>query len=157
MTAQTTSSVSRDIPTLLALLRRQVAMFEHLQRLSHEQARIVQESPADALLALLATRQRFTDALTQLQAEIEPYRSDWPVVRAAFAGQDGAEVDRLVDRSATLLEQILGQDDRDRESLQALHARIGSELGKINHVSRARNAYTSAPSASDNRFTNRQG
>ncbi len=157
MTTETTSSVSHDIPALMDLLRRQVALFEQLQRLSREQARVVQEGTVDALLALLAKRQRFTDALTQLQLQIEPYRSDWPAVRAAFADSDGAEVDQLVDRSAAMLEQILGQDDRDRESLQAIHARIGSELGKINHVSRARNAYASLPSASDNRFTNRQG
>ena len=157
MTADTTSTVSHDIPKLLDLLRHQLALFEKLHRLSEEQGRAVREGPTDALLTLLARRQRFTDELTELQSRIEPFRRDWSKVRAAFAPSEEAEVDRLVDRCGSLLDEILSQDDRDGESLQTIHGRVGRELGKINHVGRALHAYTSQVLPADNRFTNRQG
>ena len=107
MTEPITCPISNVEPPIILLLRRQVALFEQLAKLSEQQAGLVGKGPAEALLSLLARRQRFIDELTHLSAELEPFRVDWARTRSELDQGHAASADELVERSQSLLDLIL--------------------------------------------------
>ena len=157
MTNSAASQAAEETPAIIVLLRRQLDLFEQLGELSEQQSRVVHEGPADALLTLLAARQRQIEQLTVISAELEPYRADWASTRAELTPVQQARVDELIATTQGRLDAIIRQDDRDREQLKQMQQKIGGELTKLTHAGTAVRAYQAPASGSTNIFTNRQG
>ena len=69
-----------DVSELVSLLEKQRDIYLQLQSLSGDQAGLIAGGSAEALLGLLADRQKRVDELTRINVDLEPYRSRWDEV-----------------------------------------------------------------------------
>ncbi len=157
MTGSSTQSIDHSDPPLLALLKKQVSLFEQLAGLSEQQTGLIGAGPSEALLTLLASRQRCIDALAAVGNQLKPFRAKWPEARQHLNEQQESAADRLIERAQMLLDAILKQDDRDRCALQRLQQQIGGELTRVQHGGRANRAYQTGGASQASRYTDRRG
>jgi hypothetical protein len=160
MTATTPASLTYDVPGLIALLRHQRDLYTDLHELSERQAPLVEQGAAEALLEVLARRQKLIDELAQINAQLSPYREDWSRVWRHVPEPDRPEVSALLKTVSDLLAAILEQDEADRARLQSSQDRVKVEMKKINGGTLAVRAYGGRPmagvSSAAPRFTDRQ-
>ena len=143
---------------LLALLERQVRVYEQLRELSGRQGRFVDEGQAEPLLRLLAQRQHLIDELTRLNAELEPMRRDWTDRLAELDEPTRRRINDHVDQMQRLLREIMQQDERDRASLSGRRDQASGELRAIRAGAAVNKAYGQAAAPTDlNRYTDQQG
>lgn len=153
MTATALGPAAARPSPLVALLTRQRDLYRELKTLSDQQATLIEESQTDRLLSLLAQRQRLVDALTELNRELVPVRQALPQVSPPQREQ----VRLLMDEVDTLLQQIIEQDDRDRQNLQAAQRGVAAQIRQVRQGGAAAHAYRPAPQSASARFTDRQG
>lgn len=135
---------SAEVPRLFALLEKQRALYQSLSELSRQQAGTIAEGRADALLAILAARQKLIDQIGMLNADLDPFRQRWDAILAALPAGERARAGDLVKQVQQLLGQIVEQDERDRNALTVARNRVQTELQKMNNVGGAINAYRSS-------------
>lgn len=145
-------SFAKPAPSLVALLTQQRDLYRQLKLLSDEQATLITDGHTDRLLTLLAQRQRLVDTLTSLNRDLV-------VARQGLGASDQGARDRvrlLMDEVDVLLQQIIEQDDRDRQSLQSAQQQVANQLKGVRQGGAALSAYR--PSIQPGpRFTDRQG
>jgi hypothetical protein len=160
------TAVPGNISALVALLERQRSIYQQLRTLSDQQGPLVAEGHAEALLSLLAQRQRLIDAAMDINAKLDPYRKRWAEMWATLPAAERERVGALVKDVQDLLAAIVQQDERDRQILQTAKANVGAELQQINRATAAASAYRAAPNAyraaagvgsGANRFMNQKG
>jgi hypothetical protein len=147
-----------DIPRLLLLLQRQRDLYTQLRGLSADQSDHVQRGSAEALLGILAQRQRLIDELAAINEELGPYRQSWGRVWQQVPQAQQPQVNALLAELDGLLKGIIDQDERDRRQLQAAKQQVGHELKKMSAGNNAVGAYNRrtagvAYAATNPRFT----
>lgn len=145
-----------DIPALIALLRRQQAIYRQLRQLSDSQSALITQGQPELLLTILSQRQKLIDDAAMLNTDLEPFRRRWAAIWAGLNDGDRQTIGDMVREVQEMLGAIVQQDERDRQSLQAAKGRVGAELQGLTRAAGAVNAYRQAPAAG-NRFTNKQG
>lgn len=153
-----------NIPALVALLEHQRSLYQQLRTLSDQQGTLVAQAQAEALLGLLAQRQKLIDHITTVNAELDPYRKRWTELWGELADGQRRQIGSIVQEVQDLLGAIIQQDERDRQTLQTAKGRIAVELQKLSRAGQAIQAYRTSPATADpsvgggnNRFTNQNG
>lgn len=145
-----------DLVSLVALLKKQQAIYQQLRQLSDQQATLIDQGQPEPLLALLGQRQKLIDDAAGLNTQLDPYRRGWTSLWAGLGDADRQTIGNLVRDVQDLLGAIVQQDERDRQALQEAKGRVGAEMQKLSRGAGAVNAYRSVPTGL-NRFTNKQG
>jgi len=141
MTVKTPQSPSQQADALLALLTEQQHLYSQLLSLSSQQAQSIRDGSTEQLLALLSQRQSVIDSITRLNTQVAPYRDNWPTLREQVQPQQRQQVNQVLDEIELMLNQVVEQDERDRDELKGVQAQIGTQMGQVNQAGRAIQAY----------------
>lgn len=127
--------------TVMGLLGKQLELYRRLEQLADEQRRLIEIDDARPLLRLLSQRQKLTASLTQLGADLAPYRKRWDEIRSALVPAKRQVLDDMLDESRVRLRKILDKDDADGRLLAARKARIAQSMGTLETARRTLDAY----------------
>ena len=123
--SQTTEA---DAEKVICLLRRQVGIYTHLEKLSGRQRDLIAAEDQQQLLTLLAERQKLVDELGALNRETVV-----PSLRT--------EADQLVGCAGEILQRILGADEQDARILSARKAQTANQVTALAQSRQAFDAY----------------
>ncbi len=143
---------------MFRLLTEQRDLYRQLKALSDQQSASIQEGSTEQLLSLLSQRQNVIDSLSRLNGELAPYRDRWSQIADSVDDARKTQLRDMLDEIEQLLQQVVAQDEKDRESLKLAQRQIGTQLTRVGQAGRVLKAYT--PADSDARppvFTDRQG
>jgi len=157
MTAQTIPFPAGEAAELFGLLTRQRDLYSELETLSAQQAGLIAEGKAEALLTVLSKRQTLVEDLGRINDEIGPYRGRIPEIAESLPEGNREELRGLVDQVQSLLKAIIEQDEQDRVKLEEAKAEVGNQLSQTARTGMAINAYQQRPSRPDARFTDKAG
>jgi hypothetical protein len=145
------------VGVLISLLTAQRDHYRKLKTLSDRQQQLVADGQVESLLSVLAERQGHVDALTRLNEQLAPHRT--AMTGAAEQAEPGQreQLRGLVDEVQTLLDQIIQQDDQDKEKLTADRDRVKTQVQKVNVVPAALAAYRGKATTPAARFADRKG
>jgi hypothetical protein len=158
MTVKTQESPSQQVIALLGLLAEQRDLYSQLKSLSGQQAQCIREGSTEELLALLSQRQAVIDSLSRSNIQVAPYRERWPSILGFVDPAQRERVRVILDEIEQMLNDVVAQDECDRDELKGVQNQIGSQMSKVDQASRAARAYgvpTSSPQLPT--FTDRQG
>ncbi len=141
---------------LIDLLERQRSMVDRLAELARQQSSLVERGETEALLSLLAERQRIIDDFVATQDDLAPLSQGLQERLSAVAAQDRRRVGALIDRINDALADVMRCDDHDQRTMQAERDRIREDLAGVGTSKQARRAYLGAR-AVNNRFADQQG
>ncbi|MHC4993530.1 MAG: flagellar export chaperone FlgN [Planctomycetota bacterium] len=145
--------------TLIDLLEQQRGIYIHLHELCSLQSQHVADGDPEPLLALLGKRQRLIDELTRLNACVAPYKKNWNTLWSQLQSDDQNVIDALIDQVQALMEEIVAQDEKDRQALSEQRDEVGTQLQNIHTGNALNKAYGPKPAAHgvDPRYTDQQG
>jgi hypothetical protein len=151
--------VAAWLPRLAGLLDEQCGLCAQLESLSARQSEAVRAGDTDVLLRVLGQRQSIVDRVSQINASLEPFRSQKESLlgRLGPAQRDG--VVQKVGRIAALVESVRARDDADRASLEKQRSRVADELAGLTRGRGAAAAYVNMAvmGAGGPRFQDRKG
>ena len=136
--SQTTEA---DAEKLISLLRRQVGIYTHLEKLSGRQRDLIAAEDQQQLLTLLAERQKLVDELGALNQGLVPLQEYWRANRETVAPSLRTEADQLVGRAGEILQRILGADEQDARILSARKAQTANQVTALAQSRQAFDAY----------------
>lgn len=145
------------VEPLLTMLEQEKAIYDKLMELSRRQRAIVEQGDAEPLLALLDQRQTLIDQLVALNAQLEPYRRDWPDLWSQLNETQQEEVRQAMDQVQRMLDHILEADEKDRTTLTARRQRVGQQINKVQQGTNVNRAYATGRIDTTPRFTDRTG
>lgn len=131
----------QETEEVLALLRRQVALFAQLEASAGRQRALVTGDEPGRLLALLADRQKLSSKLARIAKKLEPVRLDWEAYRARLSGGQRAEADRLLSDATVSLQRVIESDERDARVLSVRKEAAARTLRAANSTGQAIKAY----------------
>ncbi|GAB4111149.1 MAG: hypothetical protein Kow00105_19820 [Phycisphaeraceae bacterium] len=143
---------------MFRLLTEQRDLYRQLKALSDQQSASIREGSTEQLLSVLSQRQNVIDSLSRLNAELAPYRDRWSQISDSVGDARKTQLRDMLDEIEQLLQQVVAQDEKDREDLKLAQQQIGTQLTRVGQAGRVLKAY--APSGSEARpavFTDRQG
>ena len=108
----------RDGRRLTELLTQQRDAYRRLRDLAMTQRGAIESDQTEALLRILGDRQRAIAELTEINAELEPFRSRWDQTRQTMEPTERLNVSDLVAEVQQLLVAILDQDEGDCDVLK---------------------------------------
>lgn len=76
---------THDGTCLINLLTQQRDVYRELHQLASIQRQAIEEERSEESLRILGDRQRLINRLTEVNSELEPYRSRWDKIRQDFA------------------------------------------------------------------------
>ena len=152
-----TASLTSEPDALMALLRRQRALYEELKDLSDQQTRLIEAGQTQELLGVLAQRQQLVEQLASAHAELAPKRQRLTELADELPPPQREQLRSLVDEVQGLLQSIIEQDDRDRQQLQSAKRGVGGKLQQTVRSGSALNAYKAGPGRAGARFTDHRG
>jgi hypothetical protein len=135
---------SNDVTRLIELLDRQRVLYRRLRVLTERQRVLVVEDDAQALLSLLADRQKLVDELMSVNSELTSYRQDWTRVYGGLDEPSRRRVAELLEEANASLGAILQSDSRDSATLSARRQEIADRMATVDSGSRAGAAYAAA-------------
>lgn len=140
---------------LVKLLERQQALVEQLGGLSERQASLIEAGESDALVSLLAQRQKIMD---QFIASQDSLTSLSDACRRDGAVADGTRnrIGALIADISERLGDIMSRDEQDRRQLESNRHQVGESLAGVTTAKAARHAYVRSR-AVNNRFADQQG
>lgn len=153
-----TASITRPpwVQHLLDLLQQQCRLYELLIALGTRQRQVIDQGDTQSLLELLDQRQSLIDQLVTINAQLEPYKQDWPQRWALLDIECQDHVRDRMDQMQQLLDAILEADQTDRSTLTARRQAAAQGLGRLQQGSQVNRAYASSTPPSP-RFTDRTG
>ncbi len=161
MTPPFANAVAADpldtVGLLIELLTAQRNHYRKLKSLSDRQQQLVADGQVESLLSVLAERQGHVDALSRLNEQLAPHRASMTGLAERAQPAQREQLRALVDDVQTLLDQIIRQDEQDKDTLTAERDRVKTQVKKVNIVPAALAAYrgTTGPNAA--RFADRKG
>ena len=123
------------------LLKRQLGLFKQLEQLTDAQRQAIEFDDTRPLLGLLSRRQKLTSALTQLSAELAPYRRRWADTKETLAPTERDALDELLEEARERLRRILDHDEADGRLLAARKSRMVESMGELDTARRTLVAY----------------
>ena len=126
---------------MVALLEEQSSLFARLELLASKQRALVAQEDTSALLSVLGERQKLSNRLTRIAADLEPVRREWPVVRSRLSVSQRAAAERHLSESRQSLHRIMESDERDARVLAARKQTVACALRGAHETGRAVTAY----------------
>src|SRR3954471_5346644 len=105
------------VATVVRALSGQKALYLQIFALAQQQTAYVATGENEALMTVLAARNRLIEQVTPLDRQLQPYKGRWQEVLDGLPTADRQAVGRLLQEVQRLLGEILSQDERDKESL----------------------------------------
>ncbi len=139
-----TDTRRRDGRRLTELLTRQRDAYCRLADLAARQRDAIDTDEPEVLLRILADRQACINEVTELDAQLEPFRRRWDDLRGALGPAERLAVSELVDEVQDLLAGILNQDAGDCDLLKQRTDAIRSAAATTAAGQRLNNAYGAA-------------
>lgn len=143
-------TLQREARQLTELLTQQRDLYRQLREMAKGQASAIETDQPEALLRVLAQRQRLITELNEINAHLEPFRSRWDELRQSLDAAERIRATDLVREVQDLLGEILRQDEADSQTLehksadarkQAASATVGQRVNAAYAVHR----YAPAP------------
>ncbi len=156
MAEPTQARTGPDGGALIDKLTQQRDLYVQLKALGAEQAQLIAGGETEKLLHVLAQRQQIVAQLGELNAELSAWRQRFGDPAGRLPAEQRDRVNVLLAEVEALLEQIIAQDDRDRQQLAQARDDVGAEMRQVTHAGRAVNAYAQS-AASAARFTDGRG
>ena len=149
------SKSGADAAALIEKLTQQRDLYVELMALGAEQAELIASGETERLLQVLARRQQHVARLGELNVELAAARQG---VGELGPGQRD-QVNGLLAEVERLLEQIIAQDDRDRQQLASARDDVATQMRQATHAGKAVNAYAAGAAAGSAgaRFTDGRG
>lgn len=116
---------------LIGGLRRQVDLYRDLQRLARRQRELIVREEPQALLSLLAERQKVVDELTSLTRTMAPRLRGGGGDDIPLAAADRREAKELIETAAALLREVLAADRHDSGLLASRKAHTATEIAAV--------------------------
>lgn len=136
-----TTLLERDARRLTDLLTQQRDVYRTLRDLASEQGGAIHENQPEQLLKILADRQKHITELTEINNQLEPFRSRWSELRESMPPRQRLQVSDLVDEVQRLLAEILKQDEGDCELLKKRTSETRQAAAAAAHGQRLNQAY----------------
>lgn len=130
---------------LARVLDRQLELYRQLDTRSTVQGELIDSDRTDELLEVLRQRQVIVDQITDLNAQMQPYRDQWETLTASI---DDAQRDTFrarFDELGVAARRIVLRDDADRTRLEHRRRRIADELSSLSKSKGAVAAYAVDP------------
>lgn len=134
---------------LIALLEQQRDCYGELKRLAQRQRQLITEQDPEALLKILAERQRLVDRLAELNKSLIPFRQEWANTYSQMLDDRRQYVQKVLDEINTLLGSILISDAEDSRLLATSKESVRAQMsttavGRMASHAYATHAYSSA-------------
>jgi len=126
---------------LISLLARQLDCFTSLLQHAERQSQAIADADADALLRVLTDRKRLVNALTDLNARMEPFTRDWPACLACFDQASRERVGQLTRQIGEVRDAIASRDATDAQALTEARDKVQSQLAGVSVAGQAASAY----------------
>ena len=139
-----TYTMSASGTELVKLLNEQRVHYRKLRLLTQRQRSLVLDDDPQALLSLLADRQRVVDDLTALNARLAPFRREWTRVFDGLDPHTRRDVKELLEESNELLASVMTSDRQDSEMLGARRQSAAAGMSATRLAGRASAAYASS-------------
>lgn len=143
-TSGTESPQRLDEQQVLALLTRQRDLYRELKSLADRQRGVVTSSEPEALLTILAERQKVVNRISGLDGDMKAVRAAWPELSEAMPLPAREQADVLIREVQSLLADILAGDDQDAKLLSARKQSVRAESQTMAAAKRAHAAYGAA-------------
>lgn len=137
---------------LVHLLTQQQLLYRQLLQLAQKQRSLVDGSDPEALLKLLAGRQRLIDRLMGLERELQPLRADWQKMASSLPVEQRRQAERLVNSVKEILSDILARDEQDSDSLASCQQEVAGQIAGASQGKRMNQAYAQAGAGSQSRY-----
>ena len=135
---------ANDVTRLMQLLDRQRVLYRRLRILTERQQALVIQEDTQALLTLLADRQKLVDELMSLNSELSTYRKDWTNVYSRLDEPSRKRAAEMLEEANNSLGAILQSDSRDSATLSARRQEIADRMTAADSGSRVGAAYAAA-------------
>ena len=126
---------------LSRVLDRQLELYQQLDARSAEQGRLIESEETDQLLEVLRQRQVIVDQITDLNAQMQPYRDQWDELAASIDESQRDALRSRFDELGDAARRIVLRDDADRARLEGRRRVIASELASLSKSKGAVAAY----------------
>ncbi|MCL2646466.1 MAG: hypothetical protein FWD61_05600 [Phycisphaerales bacterium] len=113
---------------LVQALMTQKKLYVQLLELAGRQSLHVAGGESEALMAVLAARNRIIDQIVPLDQELQPYKGRWQELLDSLPAVDREIVAGLLKEVQQLLADILAHDERDKESLMRQKQDVGTQI-----------------------------
>jgi len=134
--------MSSSDPRILAeLIRAKRACLAKLRDLGRRQCALIEEGNMTGLLDLLAAKQPLLGRLQQIEAALDPYRSEDPDKRRWPTPDDRRHCAEDLEACEALLTEIVRGEKAAEEALSKRRDRAALKLDKAHLAGRARGAY----------------
>ncbi len=139
--ANETAGLNERSDRLIDLLKQQRECYGELKRLAQNQRQLITDQNPEALLTILAERQRLVDRLASLNKALQPFRQEWSETYTLMNDDRRLTVRRMLDEINTLLGSILVTDAEDSRLLAAGKENIRTQLVTTTTGRMANSAY----------------
>ncbi len=123
------------------LLKRQLALYQRIEQLADAQRKAIEVDDTRPLLKLLSQRQKLTTTLTNLDAELAPYREHWNEIKEALPPTERRGLDEMVEEAGERLRRILDRDEADGRLLAAKKNHMAHSMSELETARRTLVAY----------------
>ncbi len=128
----------------MELMRHQRTLYRRLRFLAQQQQALVHDGAGEALMSVLAERQRLVDGLMGLGARLAAYRQQWTQFYSGLSEGVRQEIADMLEEVNQSLGLILQSDNRDSATLTARRHAVARELTGCGAGGRASAAYATA-------------
>ncbi|MBN1345977.1 MAG: flagellar export chaperone FlgN [Phycisphaerae bacterium] len=135
------ADVNERTGRLVELLEQQRECYRGLKRLAEKQRRLIADEDPEALLKILAERQRLVDQLGELNKSLQPYRQEWANTYTQMKSERRQYVQQVLDEINTLLGSIMLTDAEDSRMLSASKANVRNRIQEATSGRMANSAY----------------
>jgi predicted nuclease with TOPRIM domain len=132
---------------ITATLAAQHTLYAQLRDLAKQQSEFVATGQSEALMTVLAARQRLIERLAPLDKELQPYKGRWQEIIDGLEEPARGTVSKLLMDVQQLLAQILERDDADKQSLIRQKTEVGLKIQGAIAGRQLNKAYGMRPSA----------
>lgn len=146
---------STDAAEVIELLQAQVALYEKLKELAERQRLLISHGQSEALLEILAERQRLVDGLSEINRTMSSVRKDWESIKSRMTQQQRTEAETLVQQVGESLQEIMASDEADSRALNSRRDQVGQSLATLRTKEMAASAYGHANDG--NRYLDQDG
>ncbi|HIF30760.1 MAG: hypothetical protein ABGX22_12845 [Pirellulaceae bacterium] len=146
-----TKKIETDI--IAELMVAKCDVLQQLCTLMHRQAEHVAAGDMDALMNLLAAKDRLLTKLKPIQASLDPFRSQDPEERLWRTKEDRAECQRAATKCGALLAEIIDLEKQDLDDLTCRRDLVAKKLEGLHVSSKAVQAYQQSVKSPVGRFT----
>ena len=104
-TAESIPNIEERTDQLIAFLAEQRDCYRQLKQLSEGQRRLITDQDPEALLKVLAERQRLVDRLAELNTSLAPFRREWASTYTQMKPEHRQRVQQVLDDISKSLEE----------------------------------------------------